>query len=245
MKDLDIVDLNSNISDIIEINSLTKKYKKTIALDDVSIQIPKGKIVGLLGPNGSGKTTLMKVLSGIICNYQGEVLINKKEIGPETKKIVSYLPDKSYFAKWMRPVDVIKIFKDFYKDFREEKMIKMLESLDIDPKQKIVTMSKGMIERLQLSLVMSRDALLYILDEPLGGVDPATRDYILDAIIKNYNPEGTVLISTHLIEDVEKVFDTVIFIKQGKITLYEEVDEIREKYNKSIDELFREEFRCF
>ncbi|MBP0979531.1 MAG: ABC transporter ATP-binding protein [Oscillospiraceae bacterium] len=232
-------------NNIIEINSLTKKYRKKIALDDISIQIPKGKIVGLLGPNGSGKTTLMKVLSGVICNYQGEVFINKKEIGVETKKIVSYLPDKPYFAKWMRPVDVIKIFKDFYKDFKEDKMMSMLDSLGVDTKQKIVTMSKGMIERLQLSLVMSRDALLYVLDEPLGGVDPATRDYILDTIIKNYNPEGTVLISTHLIEDVEKVFDSVIFIKQGKIVLFEEVDEIREKYNKSVDELFREEFKCF
>lgn len=242
MKDLNVIESNNNI---IEINSLTKKYRKKIALDDISIQIPKGKIVGLLGPNGSGKTTLMKVLSGVICNYQGEVFINKKEIGVETKKIVSYLPDKPYFAKWMRPVDVIKIFKDFYKDFKEDKMMSMLDSLGVDTKQKIVTMSKGMIERLQLSLVMSRDALLYVLDEPLGGVDPATRDYILDTIIKNYNPEGTVLISTHLIEDVEKVFDSVIFIKQGKIVLFEEVDEIREKYNKSVDELFREEFKCF
>lgn len=236
--------LNKN-NNIITIKNLTKKYGRKVALNNISIDIPKGKIVGLLGPNGSGKTTLLKILSGLICNYKGDVQINGKPISEKTKAVVSYLPDKPYFAKWMRPVDIIKVFKDFYKDFDENKMMDMLNKLNLDPKQKITSMSKGMIEKLQLSLAMSRQSLLYIFDEPLGGVDPASRDFILNTIIKNYNPEGTVLISTHLIEDIEQTFDSAIFINKGVITLNEEIDVIKEKYNKSINELFKEEFKCF
>ena len=232
-------------NNIVSISELTKNYGKFLALDDVNLDLPKGRIIGLLGPNGSGKTTLMKVLTGLICNYKGEVLINGYKPGVETKSVVSYLPDKPYFASWMRPVDIIKMFEDFYRDFDKDKMMSMLQSLDLDVNKKIKTMSKGMVEKLQLCLVMSRKALLYVLDEPLAGVDPATRDYILDTIIKNYNPEGTILISTHLINDVENIFDSIIFIKNGKITLFEDADNIKEKYDKSINELFKEEFKCF
>lgn len=232
-------------SNIVQIKSLFKQYGKLMALNDISIEIPRGKIVGLLGPNGSGKTTLLKILSGLICNYQGEVLIDGKNIGVYTKSIVSYLPDKTYLPGWMKPIDIIKIFGDFYKDFDKDKIINMLTKLNLDLKQKVNTMSKGMIEKLQLSLAMSRNSLLYILDEPLGGVDPAARDYVLDSIMKNYNSEGTILMSTHLISDVEKIFDIVIFIKNGTIVLCENVDIIREKYNKSINEIFKEEFKCF
>ena len=232
-------------NNIITIKNLTKKYGKTAALNNISIDIPKGKIVGLLGPNGSGKTTLMKILSGLICNFKGDVKITGQPISEKTKAVVSYLPDKPYFAKWMRPVDIMKVFKDFYEDFNENKMMDMLNKLNLDSKQKINSMSKGMIEKLQLSLAMSRKSLLYIFDEPLGGVDPASRDYILNTIIKNYNPEGTVLISTHLIEDIEQTFDSAIFINKGVITLNEEIDVIKEKYNKSINDLFKEEFKCF
>ena len=236
---------NRENNNIVSISSLTKNYGKFLALDDVNLDLQKGKIIGLLGPNGSGKTTLMKVLTGLICNYKGEVLINGYKPGVETKSVVSYLPDKPYFSSWMRPVDIIKMFEDFYKDFDKEKMMSMLQNLELDVNKKIKTMSKGMIEKLQLCLVMSRKALLYVLDEPLAGVDPATRDYILDTIIKNYNPEGTILISTHLINDVENIFDSVIFIKNGKITLFEDVDNVKEKYDKSINELFKEEYKCF
>ena len=236
---------NRENNNIVSISSLTKNYGKFLALDDVKKKKKKGKIIGLLGPNGSGKTTLMKVLTGLICNYKGEVLINGYKPGVETKSVVSYLPDKPYFSSWMRPVDIIKMFEDFYKDFDKEKMMSMLQNLELDVNKKIKTMSKGMIEKLQLCLVMSRKALLYVLDEPLAGVDPATRDYILDTIIKNYNPEGTILISTHLINDVENIFDSVIFIKNGKITLFEDVDNVKEKYDKSINELFKEEYKCF
>ncbi len=236
---------NRENNNIVSISALTKNYGKFLALDDVNLDLPKGRIIGLLGPNGSGKTTLMKVLTGLICNYKGEVLINGYRPGVETKSVVSYLPDKPYFASWMRPIDIIKMFEDFYRDFDKDKMMSMLQSLDLDVNKKIKTMSKGMIEKLQLCLVMSRKALLYVLDEPLAGVDTATRDYILDTIIKNYNPEGTILISTHLINDVENIFDSIIFIKNGKITLFEDADNIKEKYDKSINELFKEEFKCF
>ncbi len=235
----------SGLKSLVNISNLSKKYNKILALDDISIQIPKGKIVGLLGPNGSGKTTLMKILSGLICNYKGEVLINGQKPGDYTKSIVSYLPDKPCFADWMSAKDVIKIYKDFFEDFDEIRINKMFEQLGLDFNQKIKTMSKGTIEKVQLCLTMSRQSLLYVLDEPIGGVDPAARDYILTTIIQNYNPEGTVLIATHLVEEVEKIFDAVIFVKQGKITLFEEVDSVRENYGKSVDQLFREEFRCF
>lgn len=235
---------STNKNNILEVSNLSKHYGKIHALDDVSLSLPRGKIVGLLGPNGSGKTTLMKILTGIICSYQGDVKIDGHSPDTYTKSIVSYLPDKHYFSDWMRPVDIIKIFEDFYKDFDKSKMMEMLKILNLDPKQKIKTMSKGTIEKLQLSLVMSRKALLYVLDEPLGGIDPAARDFILDTIIKNYNPEGTVLISTHLIEDIERIFDWAIFIKDGKITLSDDIDSIKEKHQKSVDQLFREEFKC-
>jgi len=229
---------------LVEIANVTKTYQSRKALSALNLNLEPGHIVGLLGPNGSGKTTLMKILTGVLKDYTGTVTINGETVGAKTKALVSYLPDVSYFSAWMRPIDVIALFKDFYADFDEQKCLEMVKRLGLDEKQRIKTMSKGTIEKFQLCLVMSRNALLYVLDEPIGGVDPAARDYILSTILSNYNEAGTIFVSTHLISDVEKIFDTVVFLKEGEVVLHGEIDEIRQREGKSIDELFREVFKC-
>lgn len=230
---------------IIEISGLTKRYEGRPALQNVSFTLPKGRIVGLLGPNGAGKTTLIKIIAGVLKDYDGKVLIDGHEPGEYSKSIVSYMPDKTYLSNWMKVSDTVSLFSDFYSDFDRAKANELLQRFGIDQKMKITKLSKGNYEKVQLVLVMSRKAKLYVLDEPIGGVDPAARDVILDTILKNYNEDSTVIISTHLIQDVERVFDSVLFIREGQIVLNGEVDAIREKYKKSIDELFREVFRCY
>ena len=230
---------------ILECKKLSKRYGKVQALDAVDITIEPGRIIGLLGPNGSGKTTLIKLANGLLTPESGEILIDGKKPGPETKKIVSYLPDRSYLPDWMNTEKLMDFFGDFYEDFERSRAEEMLTHLAIDPQQRLKEMSKGTLEKVQLIMVMSRKASLYLLDEPIGGVDPATRDYILDTIIKNYNPSASVIISTHLIADVEQVLDDVIFINKGKVVLQSSVDDIREKNNKSVDALFREVFKCW
>ena len=227
-----------------ECRSLCKNYGSKTALNNVDLNIERGRIIGLLGPNGSGKTTLIKILSGILTPSSGEALISDKKIGVETKKIVSYLPERTYLSEWMTVKQTVNFFRDFYADFSEETAYDMLERLDIKPDQKLRTMSKGTKEKVQLILVMSRNAELYLLDEPIGGVDPAARDYILKTIISNYNENASIIISTHLISDVENILDDVIFIKNGCISLHSSVDEIREQHGKSVDALFREVFAC-
>lgn len=229
---------------ILECRNLEKSYGKKQALKGINLTINKGRIVGLLGPNGSGKSTLIKLANGLLTSTSGEILIDGKKPGVETKKIVSYLPERTYLNDWMKVSDIINFFKDFYEDFNSEKAYDMLKRLNIDPKDKLKTMSKGTKEKVQLILVMSRDADLYLLDEPIAGVDPAARDYILNTIINNYNENATVVISTHLISDIEKILDDVIFISNGAVTLCKTVDEIREKEGKTVDALFREVFKC-
>jgi ABC-2 type transport system ATP-binding protein len=206
--------------------------------------VGRGRIIGLLGPNGSGKTTLIKLANGLLAPSAGEIFVGGNKPGPETKKIVSYLPDRTYFDQWMRVRDCISLFRDFYEDFDTAKANDMLVSLKIDPNALFRSLSKGTKEKVQLVLVMSRKAQLYLLDEPIGGVDPAARDYILQTIIRNYNEEGTVIISTHLIQDIEKVLDDVIFLMNGQVERFASVDDIREHEKKSVDEVFREVFRC-
>lgn len=231
-------------SNLIEIKNLFKDYNGLIALNNINLNIPKGKIIGLLGPNGSGKTTLIKLLNKLIVPSGGEILIDGLRPGMETKKIVSYLPDQTYLNEWMNVDELISFFSDFYEDFNKEKAYKMLKSLNINPGDKLKKMSKGTKEKVQLILVMSREAKVYLLDEPIGGVDPASRDYILKTIINNYSDDSTVIISTHLISDIENVLDEVIFLKNGSIVLNGNADEIREEKGMSIDKLFREEFKC-
>ena len=227
-----------------ECKSLCKRYGKVQALDNVSFAIEPGRVVGLLGPNGSGKTTLIKLANGLLAPTGGELLINGQRPGKATRAQVSYLPDRPCLPEWMSAEKLLDMFSDFYADFQPDKAREMLEKLGIDPKQKIKQMSKGTREKVQLILVMSRKAELYLLDEPIGGVDPATRDYILETIIRNYNPSASVVISTHLIADVEQVLDDVIFINHGRIVLKSSVDDIREQQGKSVDAYFREVFRC-
>ena len=234
----------NNVKELVKITGLTKTYQTKEALSNLDLVLEPGRIVGLLGPNGSGKTTLIKIITGVMKDYKGTVTIQGNIPGKESKALVSYLPDTSYFSPWMTPLDMISLFKDFYADFDENKCLNMLHRLGLDEKQKIKKMSKGMIEKFQLCLVMSRNARLYILDEPIGGVDPAARDFILDTILTNYNEDATILMSTHLISDVERIFDTVLFLKDGKLVLQGDIDSIREKEGKSIDELFREVFKC-
>lgn len=229
---------------ILECKNLSKRYGGVQALADVNLSIEPGRVLGLLGPNGSGKTTLIKLANGLLTPTAGEILINGAKPGPQTKRIVSYLPDKQYLAEWMNVRQLMDFFADFYADFDREKAVDMLKRLNISENQKIKQMSKGTREKVQLILVMSRKAELYLLDEPIGGVDPATRDYILDTIIRNYNPEAAVIISTHLIADVEQVLDEVIFINGGQVQLQSSVDEIRENHNMSVDAYFREVYRC-
>ena len=227
-----------------ECKNLCKRYGSVQALDDVSFTVEPGRVVGLLGPNGSGKTTLIKLANGLLTPTGGELLINGQKPGKTTRAQVSYLPDRPCLPEWMSAEKLLNMFSDFYADFQPDKAREMLEKLGIDPKQKIKQMSKGTREKVQLILVMSRKAELYLLDEPIGGVDPATRDYILETIIRNYNPSASVVISTHLIADVEQVLDDVIFINHGQIVLKSSVDDIREQQGKSVDAYFREVFRC-
>ena len=227
-----------------ECKNLCKRYGSVQALDDVSFTVEPGRVVGLLGPNGSGKTTLIKLANGLLTPTGGELLINGQKPGKTTRAQVSYLPDRPCLPEWMSAEKLLNMFSDFYADFQPDKAREMLEKLGIDPKQKIKQMSKGTREKVQLILVMSRKAELYLLDEPIGGVDPATRDYILETIIRNYNPSASVVISTHLIADVEQVLDDVIFINHGQIVLRSSVDDIREQQGKSVDAYFREVFRC-
>lgn len=234
-----------NTGNIIEITNLTKKYEGRIALSNISLAIPRGRIVGLLGPNGAGKTTLIKIITGILCSYSGKVLVDGHAPGKYTKSIVSYLPDKTYLSDWMKVSDTVALFDDFYYDFDRVKANELLKRLGVDTKLKVTKLSKGTYEKVQLVLVMSRAAQIYVLDEPIGGVDPAARDVILDTILTNYNENSTVLLSTQIIQDVERVFDSVIFLKNGEIVLNDEVETVREKHNKSVDELFREVFKCF
>ncbi|HBN56040.1 MAG TPA: ABC transporter ATP-binding protein [Lachnospiraceae bacterium] len=228
---------------LIQCQDVWKRYGKKEALRGLNLTLESGKIVGLLGPNGSGKTTLIKVLNGLLCPEHGTVLIDGEAPGTYTKSIISYLPDKPYFAGWMKVSDLFDFFGDFYMDFDRERAEQMCKALLIDTSLKMKTLSKGTKEKVQLILVMSRRAKLYLLDEPIAGVDPAARDFILSTILNNYNQDGTVLISTHLISDVERVLDEVVFIQNGQVVRQELVDDIREKEGKSVDELFREVFR--
>lgn len=232
------------MSPLLECKGLTKKYGTKVALHNVELTLQRGQIVGLLGPNGSGKSTLIKLANELLTPTSGEILINGKKPGIETKKVISYLPEKTYLNDWMKVHEMIEFFKDFYEDFQPEKAYEMLKNLNINPQDRLKTMSKGTKEKVQLILVMSREADLYLLDEPIGGVDPAARDYILQTILSNYNEKGTVLISTHLISEIENILDQVVFINQGQVVLTATVDEIRSEKGKSVDALFREVFKC-
>lgn len=229
---------------ILEITHVSKTYGKKEALKDVSLKIEPGKVVGLLGPNGSGKSTLIKLINGLLQPTDGQILVAGQALGIETKKMISYLPERTYLNEWMKVKDLLGFFSDFYEDFDIEKARQMLATLKIDEDSKFKTLSKGTKEKVQLILVMSRKAKLYILDEPIGGVDPAARDYILNTIIKNYSEESSVIIATHLIQEVENICDDIIFLGYGEVRLQGNVDDIRQEKGQSIDALFREVFRC-
>ncbi len=230
---------------ILECYGLTKSYNKMYnALNNLNLTLKRGQIIGLLGPNGSGKTTFIKLINDVLVPTKGEVRINGMTPGVETKKIISYLPERTYLDETMKVKEIITYFSDFYDNFSADRAYKMLEDLQIDTNARLKTLSKGTKEKVQLILVMSRDADLYVLDEPIGGVDPAARDYILSTILNNYNENAAILISTHLIHDIENILDRVLFIKQGQLVLNATVDEIRTEQGKSVDALFREVFRC-
>ena len=229
---------------LLEVSHITKSYGNNKVLDDVTFSIPKGKIVGLLGPNGSGKTTLIKLINDLLKEDSGIIKVNGLDLGVETKKIISYLPDKNYLNNNMTVLELLNYFKDFYEDFRIDKAKELIGKLDLDLNQKLKTMSKGTKEKVQLILVMSRKAKLYILDEPIGGIDPAARDYIINTILTNFSDDASLLISTHLISDLEKVLDEIIFLKNGKVVRSGSTDEIRKETKLSINDLFREEFKC-
>ena len=229
---------------LLEVKHLTKTFDGKKILDDVNLVIPEGRIIGLLGKNGAGKSTLIKSINDLLTIDEGEILFKGKKIGVYSKENISYLPERTYLDKGMKVSEVINYFSEFYKDFDKERAYKLLEDLKLDSEKRIIKMSKGMQEKLQLILVMSRDADLYILDEPLSGVDPATRDYILDTILSNFKEGASIIISTHLITDIERILDEVIFIDEGKIVLNSSADELRNKEKSSIDEIFRRMFRC-
>ena len=229
---------------ILECKSLTKRYGNKTALDNISFALMPGKIIGLLGPNGSGKTTLIKLLNGLLVPTEGHIFIDGLAPGIETKKFVSYLPEHTYLTSWMKVCDIINYFQDFYQDFDKARAYDMLKRLNINPSDRLRTMSKGTKEKVQLILVMSRKARLYCLDEPIAGVDPAARDYILSTIIQNYDENATIIISTHLISDVENILDDVVFIQNGHIRMVDSVENIRFNQGKSVDALFREVFKC-
>lgn len=230
--------------ELLECKNLEKSFGNIKVLNNINLTIPRGKIIGLLGKNGTGKTTLIKLINNLLTPTKGTILINGKEIDIESKKIISYLPERTYLDKTMTVKQIIKFFEEFYENFDSKKAKKLLEDLGLNINQKLSKMSKGMQEKVQLVLVMSRKADLYILDEPLGGVDPATRDYILDTILNNFNEGASVIISTHLISDIERILDEVIFIDKGQIILTQDADELRTKENDSIDEIFRRMFKC-
>ncbi|MGL5346784.1 MAG: ABC transporter ATP-binding protein [Peptostreptococcaceae bacterium] len=232
------------MENIVEIKSLNKNYGNKEVIKNMNLDIPKGRIIGLLGTNGSGKSTLIKLINGLLHPNSGEILINGINPSIQTKKIVSYLPERTYLNDWMKVKDLLAFFNDFYDDFDINKAHSMLDSLKINANEKLKTMSKGTKEKVQLILVMSRKADLYILDEPIGGVDPAARSFILKTILSNYCENSTLLIATHLISEIENVCDDVIFIYNGNIVLQGNVEDIREEKGKSIDALFREEFKC-
>lgn len=234
----------NEMSPILECKGLSKCYGKKKALNDINLTIGRGRIIGLLGPNGSGKSTMIKLANGLLTPSKGEILIDGKAPSITSHSLVSYLPERTYLNDWMRVSDIINFFQDFYSDFDDKKAFEMLEGLHINPKDRLKTMSKGTKEKVQLILVMSRKAELYLLDEPIGGVDPAARDYILNTIIGNYSENATVIISTHLISDIERILDEVIFINSGDLVLHNTVDEIREEHGCSVDELFRGVFKC-
>ena len=229
---------------ILECKDLTKRYGNKTALDQISFSLMPGKIIGLLGPNGSGKTTLIKLLNGLLVPTEGHIFIDGLTPGVETKKFVSYLPERTYLNSWMRVCDIIDYFQDFYEDFDKARAYDMLKRLNINPSDRLRTMSKGTKEKVQLILVMSHRARLYCLDEPIAGVDPAARDYILSTIIQNYDENATIIISTHLISDVENILDDVVFIQNGHIRMVDSVENIRFNQGKSVDALFREVFKC-
>lgn len=233
------------MNELVELVGVTKSYdSRNVAVNNITLTLPKGKIIGLLGPNGSGKTTLIKMMNGLLTPSQGSIKINGQYVGTETKAHVAYLPDRTYLSGGQKISQILDYFCDFYADFSKERALEMLQSLNIDSSVKLKTLSKGNKEKVQLILVMSRKADLYILDEPIAGVDPAARDYILRTIINNYNPDATVIISTHLIGDIEQVLDEVIFMRYGHLALYTSVDNIREQHGKSVDAYFREVFAC-
>lgn len=229
---------------MIEFIDVCKNFDEQAVLKNINLTIPKGKIIGLLGKNGMGKTTLIKLINDLLTPTSGDILINGNKPGVESKKIISYLPERTYLDKSQTPLEVINYFSIFYEDFNKEKALNLLNALNLETNKKISKMSKGMQEKLQLILVMSREADLYILDESLGGVDPATRDYILDTILSNFKEGSSVLISTHLISDIERILDEVVFIDKGEVILTASTDELRNKYNTSIDEVFRRMFKC-
>ena len=229
---------------VLKATGLTKRYNGNPALDNLNLELPQGKIVGLLGPNGSGKTTFIKIAAGLLTPTTGEITICGEKIGPVSKALVSYLPDRTCFSKQRTVSELLDFFGDFYPDFDRGRAERMLTALGIEPKARMRTLSKGTQEKVQLVLTMSRRAKLYLLDEPIGGVDPAARDYILNTIINNYDPGATVLISTHLISDVERVLDEFLFLYQGKVIRKGQADAVREESGKSLDELFREVFKC-
>ena len=231
------------MSELLRCENLTKNFGSNTALDEINLSVQNGKIIGLLGPNGSGKTTLIKLLNGLLTPTSGEIFVNGEKPGVETKKIVAYLPDNNFLYNWMTAKQMVEMFVDFYADFRPELAYEMLEKLGIDTNRKIKKLSKGNKEKVCLILVMSRNALLYVLDEPIAAVDPATRDYVISTIINNYNHDASVIISTHLISDIETILDEAIFINKGKIVLHKTVDEIREENGCSVDQLFREVFK--
>lgn len=230
------------MNNIIEINDLSKYYGKKKALDNISINLEKGKIIGILGPNGSGKTTLIKIMVGILRQTKGNVLVDGKNIGVYSKSIVSYLPDRNFLYKWMKIQDAINFYKDFYDDFDENKAYELLGFMKLEKNMKINALSKGMHEKLNLTLVLSRKAKVYILDEPIGGVDPVAREQILNAIIDNYNEESTMIITTHLVRDMENILDDVVFIQEGRIILQGNAEKLREEKSMQIDDLYREIF---
>ncbi len=231
------------MKELLRCENLTKRYGSNVAISNLNLSLGQGRIVGLLGPNGSGKTTLIKLINGLLSPTSGKIKVIGTKPGVESKKRVAYLPDTSYLNSWMKVEQIVNYFKDFYEDFRPELAYEMLSKLGISPKTRLKALSKGNKEKVCLILIMSRNAELYVLDEPIAGVDPAARDYVISTIINNYNPESTVLISTHLIADIEQVLDEVLFLKEGKLVLQKTVDEIREENGMSVDALFREVFK--